>query len=41
MGHFLWDNNEDEYKYHLANWQMVAQKKKLVVWCNTPVLGLH
>jgi hypothetical protein len=24
MGHFLWDNNKDHHKYHLANRQMVA-----------------
>jgi hypothetical protein len=29
MGHFLWDNNEDHHKYHLANWQVVAQKKEV------------
>jgi hypothetical protein len=28
MGHFLWNNNEDKHRYHLANWQLVAQKKK-------------
>lgn len=26
---FLWSTNEDEHKYHLANWQLVAQKKEL------------
>jgi hypothetical protein len=29
MGHFLWNNIEDKYKYHLANWQLVSQKKEL------------
>jgi hypothetical protein len=29
MSHFLWNNNEDCHKYHLANWQLVAQKKDL------------
>jgi len=27
MGHFLWNNTEDRHRYHLANWQLVAQKK--------------
>ena len=29
MAHFLWNNNEDCHKYHLANWQLVAQKKEV------------
>jgi hypothetical protein len=29
MSHFLWNNNEDCHKYHLANWQLVAQKKEM------------
>jgi hypothetical protein len=29
MSHFLWNNNEDCYKYHLDNWQLVAQKKEV------------
>lgn len=29
MARFLWNNNEDKHKYHLANWQLVAQKKEL------------
>jgi hypothetical protein len=29
MGHFLWNNTEDKHKYHLANWQLVSQKKEL------------
>lgn len=28
-GTFLWNNNEDNYNYHLANSQLVAQKKEL------------
>lgn len=28
MGHFLWNNNDDHHKYHLANWQLVSQKKE-------------
>jgi hypothetical protein len=27
MAHFLWNNQEGNGKYHLANWPMVAQKK--------------
>lgn len=27
MTHFLWNNNEDKHRYHLANWQLIAQKK--------------
>jgi len=27
MGHFLCNNTEDRHRYHLANWQLVAQKK--------------
>ena len=27
MGHFLWNNTEEHHKYHLANWQLVSQKK--------------
>jgi hypothetical protein len=27
MAHFLWNNIEDSHKYHLANWQLVAQKE--------------
>jgi hypothetical protein len=27
MGHSLWNNTEDRHRYHLANWQLVAQKK--------------
>lgn len=29
MAHFFWENNETKHKYHLANWQLVAQKKEL------------
>jgi hypothetical protein len=29
MAHFLWNNNEDSHKYHLANWQLVAQKREV------------
>ena len=29
MGHFLWNNTEDQHKYHLANWQLVSQKKDM------------
>lgn len=29
MSHFLWNNNEDSHKYHLAHWQLVAQKKDM------------
>jgi hypothetical protein len=29
MSHFLWNNNEDCHKYHLAHWQLVAQKKEV------------
>jgi hypothetical protein len=28
MSHFLWNNNEDRHRYHLANWQLVSQKKE-------------
>lgn len=28
MTHFLWNNNEDKHRYHLANWQLIAQKKE-------------
>ena len=28
MARFLWNNNDDKHKYHLAHWQ-VAQKKEL------------
>ena len=31
MGHFLWNNSEDRHKYHLANWQLIAQQKELGV----------
>jgi hypothetical protein len=24
MGHFLWNDNVDHHKYHLANWQLVS-----------------
>uniref|UniRef100_C6JRZ2 Uncharacterized protein n=1 Tax=Sorghum bicolor TaxID=4558 RepID=C6JRZ2_SORBI len=27
MGHFLWNDSADHHKYHLANWQLVSQKK--------------
>jgi hypothetical protein len=27
MRHFLWNNNKDRHKYHLANWHLVSQKK--------------
>jgi hypothetical protein len=29
MGHFLWNNTEEKHKYHLANWQLVSQKKEM------------
>ena len=29
MARFLWNNSEDKHKYHLTNWQLVAQKKEL------------
>ena len=29
MGRFLWNNNEDHHRYHLAHWQFVAQQKEL------------
>lgn len=29
LGHFLWNNTEDHHKYHLANWQLVSQKKEM------------
>lgn len=29
MTRLLWNNNEDKHKYHLANCQLVAQKKEL------------
>jgi len=29
MSHFLWNNNEESHNYHLANWQLVSQKKEL------------
>ncbi|GJN39691.1 hypothetical protein PR202_gb28826 [Eleusine coracana subsp. coracana] len=28
MAHFLWDNVGDNHKYHLANWELVTQKKE-------------
>lgn len=28
MAHFFCNNQEDNKKYHLANWQLVAQKKE-------------
>ena len=29
MAHFLWNNHEDNGKYHLFNWQVVAQNKEV------------
>ena len=29
MAHFLWNNHEGEGKYHLANWQLVSQRKEV------------
>jgi hypothetical protein len=29
MARFLWNNSEDKHRYHLAHWQLVAQKKEL------------
>jgi hypothetical protein len=29
MGHFLWNNTNEKHKYHLANWQLVSQKKEM------------
>ena len=34
MGHFLWNNTEEKHKYHLANWQLVAQKKEVGGWAS-------
>jgi len=31
MAHFLWNNSETNHKYHLANWQLVAQRKEIGV----------
>ena len=28
MAHFFWNNSDDKVRYHLANWQMIAQKKE-------------
>ena len=28
MAHCLWDNYEGHFKYHLASWGLVAQKKE-------------
>ena len=28
MAHCLWDNYEGHFKYHLANWGLVSQKKE-------------
>jgi hypothetical protein len=28
MAHCLWDNYEGHFKYHLANWILVTQKKE-------------
>ena len=28
MSHCLWDNYEGHFKYHLANWELVTQKKE-------------
>jgi len=29
MAHFSWNNHEDKGKYHLANWQVVVQKREM------------
>lgn len=29
MARFLWNNSEEKHIYHLAHWQLVAQKKEL------------
>ena len=29
MAHFLWNNSETNHKYHLANWQLVSQRKEM------------
>ena len=29
MARFLWNNSEEKHRYHLAHWQLVAQKKEL------------
>ena len=29
MAWFLWNNSEEKHRYHLAHWQLVAQKKEL------------
>lgn len=29
MAHFLWNNNDGKHRYHLAHWQLYAQKKEL------------
>lgn len=28
MANFFWDDQENKHKYHLANWQLLAQKKE-------------
>jgi hypothetical protein len=28
MVHCLWNNDNDNHKYHLANWQLVSMKKE-------------
>jgi hypothetical protein len=28
VANFFWNNQEGEKKYHLANWQLIAQKKE-------------
>jgi hypothetical protein len=28
MSHYLWNNDNDSHKYHLANWQLVSMRKE-------------
>jgi hypothetical protein len=28
MGHFLWNDQDDNKKYHLANWDLVCMKQE-------------
>ena len=29
MSHFVWNNTEENHKYHLANWQLISRQKEL------------
>jgi hypothetical protein len=40
MSHFLWNNNEESHKYHLANWQLVAKERSGGLWYHMRNLNL-